>query len=295
MWKPSGTFKEFVTRARQTVRRMRHHSLLNMSTPMDIYGGELGNLVYNRGKSRSHKVHKKWELAHATRTAGPEEASGRDRQRCSYCADRDRRTGRDDTSTASQAQERFGGGESASGKHDRRRTQGHRTEGRNGEVGVMANHHAIGVANAVLQSAEEQGFSVTPMQLQKLVYFCNGWNLELRNEPLVSDNFEAWQYGPVHPSIYHEFKTYGQEAIRSGSNLGFGGDPVQANLSSAEASLIDEVVRIYGGLSGPQMSNLTHRSGTPWSETWNNGLGKGNSIPSLRIADEFRALRQRAA
>jgi uncharacterized phage-associated protein len=95
------------------------------------------------------------------------------------------------------------------------------------------------------------------MQLQKLVYFCNGWNLELRNEALVSDNFEAWQYGPVHPSIYHEFKVYGQGAIRSGSNLGFGGAPVQANLSPDEANLIEEVIRIYGGLSGPQMSNLT--------------------------------------
>lgn len=74
----------------------------------------------------------------------------------------------------------------------------------------MANHHAIGIANAVLEAAKTQGFSIAPMQHQKLVYFCHGRNLDIRSQPLVSDHFEAWQYGPVHPSIYHEFKHFGQ-------------------------------------------------------------------------------------
>ncbi|MGZ0189059.1 MAG: Panacea domain-containing protein, partial [Alphaproteobacteria bacterium] len=51
------------------------------------------------------------------------------------------------------------------------------------------------------------------MQLQKLLYFCHGWNLEIRGEPLVADSFQAWQYGPVHPSVYREFRYFGSADI----------------------------------------------------------------------------------
>ena len=157
----------------------------------------------------------------------------------------------------------------------------------------MHSRNALGVANAILESAQEHGFSVTPMQLQKLLYFCNGWNLELRNQPLISDNFKAWQFGPVHPSVYHEFKKYGSGPIEGRSNNPFTNQPWEARLSDDEKSLIDEVVRIYGGLSGAQMSRLTHQEGTPWFQTWNGGLGKNDNIPAEVIQEEFKRLRNR--
>lgn len=159
----------------------------------------------------------------------------------------------------------------------------------------MPNHHAVSVANEILETANRKGISVSPMQLQKLLYFCNGWNLEIRGEPLVSDNFRAWQYGPVHPAVYHEFKHYGYHSISELAKCDFGPEPWRANLSVGERQLIDEVVRIYGGLSGPQMSHLTHQHGTPWSEVWNGGIGKNDVIPSSRIRAEFQGIRQRAA
>jgi len=34
-----------------------------------------------------------------------------------------------------------------------------------------------------------------------------------RNRPLVSGYFEAWEYGPVHPTAYQAFKTAGSQPI----------------------------------------------------------------------------------
>lgn len=66
------------------------------------------------------------------------------------------------------------------------------------------------------------------------------------------------------------------------------------NLVETEVDLIDEVVRVYGPLSGSQMSALTHKEATPWSKIWNNGVGIGDRIPNDLILEEFRSLRNGA-
>jgi uncharacterized phage-associated protein len=156
--------------------------------------------------------------------------------------------------------------------------------------------NSLSVANVILDEAEQQGISVTPMQLQKLVYFTNGWHMEIYDgKSLVSDNFEAWQFGPVMPVIYHEFKRFGSRPVNGRALNPFEGKPWSAKLSAQQISLVREIVRMYGKLSGPRMSHLTHKSDTPWSLTWKNGVGSGNDIPRELILAEFRKIRKNSA
>jgi uncharacterized phage-associated protein len=37
--------------------------------------------------------------------------------------------------------------------------------------------------------------------------------LAINKEPLIDERVEAWNYGPVIPSLYHEFKNFGSGAI----------------------------------------------------------------------------------
>ena len=46
------------------------------------------------------------------------------------------------------------------------------------------------------------------MKMQKLVYLAHGWHLAIHDRPLISENFEAWPYGPVEEDLYHIFKPY---------------------------------------------------------------------------------------
>ena len=59
--------------------------------------------------------------------------------------------------------------------------------------------------------------SLTPLKLQKLIYYAHGWHLAIRNAPLIDEVIEAWEYGPVVPNVYHEFKKFGNRPIPTGT------------------------------------------------------------------------------
>lgn len=155
--------------------------------------------------------------------------------------------------------------------------------------------NSLAVANYILDVAEKAGISVTPMQLQKLVYFANGWHMEIfGGEKLVQNNFEAWQFGPVMPIIYHDFKKYGSSPITGRAFNPFSQQPWVVDLDEKQKKVIEDVIGLYGNMSGAKMSHLTHKKNTPWSRTWDNGFGSGNDIEPELILEEFKAIRKNA-
>lgn len=136
-------------------------------------------------------------------------------------------------------------------------------------------YSAIAVANAFIEKAKSKGINdLSPMKLQKLVFFAQSWSLRLLDRPLVEDFFAKWQYGPVLPQLYHAVKDYGNRHI-SGliSTLEFtddGGfstvtpkvdDDIQYNC------LIDNILDVYGSMTAAHLSKLTHLPGSAWSQT----------------------------
>jgi uncharacterized phage-associated protein len=110
---------------------------------------------------------------------------------------------------------------------------------------------------------ERSSNSLTPLQLIKLTYIAHGWCLALNNSPLIDQDVQAWQYGPVIPELYHKIKH-------------FRGNPVSEPIASVvktiddeSKSLLEAVFGAYGHLTGEKLSALTHAKGTPWSEVWN--------------------------
>ena len=65
----------------------------------------------------------------------------------------------------------------------------------------MPNHRPEGVANAFLKKSQKDGTIITQMKLQKLVYIAHGWMLGLSGKPLVNQEPEAWERGPVFPQL----------------------------------------------------------------------------------------------
>jgi uncharacterized phage-associated protein len=132
-------------------------------------------------------------------------------------------------------------------------------------------YDAKAIANYFLDLAQEKKTSLTPMKLQKLIFFAHGWNLALHDEPLIVDPVEAWQFGPVVPSVYHEFKHARSGAI-SGKATEFdleNFELVEPTLPSEDMrtpQLLRQVWEAYGKLSAVQLSNLTHLPDTPWAK-----------------------------
>lgn len=147
----------------------------------------------------------------------------------------------------------------------------------------------LAIANSVIAEAERQGKSLTIMQLLKLVYIAHGWSLALLNAPLVNEEPEAWQHGPVFPSIYREFRRFGAETI-VGYAMGPFGSIRQANLSEQQRSIVRSVVQNYGDLHAFALSRMTHEPETPWSRVYRNGLGASDDIPNAIIAEHYKKL-----
>jgi uncharacterized phage-associated protein len=151
-------------------------------------------------------------------------------------------------------------------------------------------YSAIKVANEILQLARmaDPPQSVTPLKLLKLVYIAHGWSLHFFERPLVNEPAQAWQYGPVVPSLYHAVKAYRASPIPCDIE----GDSDPQELNRDDAQLIQAVFKSYGHLSGTQLSNMTHTPETPWSRAWN-VHGRNAVIPDESIAQHYAALAQR--
>lgn len=159
---------------------------------------------------------------------------------------------------------------------------------------------AKAVANEFLHLAKDEGRGVTPMQLLKLVYFAHGWYLALADVPLVDERVQAWKYGPVIPSVYHEFKSFGNEPInefatewktvQKDGRLGFKvEEPRIPDCDEAPRNLIRRVWEVYKRYSAIQLSRMTHEPGTPWAETANREI-KGTTIDDQKIKEYFLGL-----
>lgn len=131
-------------------------------------------------------------------------------------------------------------------------------------------YQALAIANEFLRAAEDAGRELTNMQLNKLVYIAHGWWLALTDNPLIGEQVEAWRWGPVVPTVYHEFKFFGSSPIPFGRRgVDDWADRVAVLEEDADTykvrAVIDKVFRKYGALSGAKLSALTHEDGTPWS------------------------------
>ena len=147
---------------------------------------------------------------------------------------------------------------------------------------MTTEHNAHLIANFILYDAERK---LTPLQLNKLIYFSHGWMLGLYDKPLITEQVEAWKYGPVIPSIYYLFKNNGREPINFIEYF----DYPYANLNAQEIDIIRQVIDAYGDLSGEKLIELTHEKGTPWSKYYN-GSNENVIIPNKAIKKYFKSL-----
>ncbi len=155
--------------------------------------------------------------------------------------------------------------------------------------------HTFAVANEFLELAKAEKRQVSPMKLQKLLYFAHGWHLAIRGDALLNETIEAWDFGPVVRSVYHEFKHFGNQPV-TGYATYFDEDDfevIQPELSDdAERSkkLIGKVWNVYKVFSAFELSQMTHSQGSPWSETvapYNGKPPRGLDIPNELIKDYF--------
>ena len=117
---------------------------------------------------------------------------------------------------------------------------------------------AFEVAKYIIKS-----LPVDNLKLQKLLYYSQAVHLVLHDkEPLFPEDIEAWDYGPVVPPVYHEYKHYGFETIPPAEE--------QSTLNFEEMKSVDMTLACFGDRSGAALIGQTHYE-APWKNAYKPG------------------------
>ncbi len=143
-------------------------------------------------------------------------------------------------------------------------------------------YDARSVANELIRRAHEVSQRITILQVIKQVYFCEAWMLGIHDRSMIRQDIIAWRYGPVIVSVYESLRGYGSNPIP----LTILHVP-EEEYKEDELSIIDQVHKVYGPLTGLQLSALTHQRGTPWHTTWRS-WGRNAIIPKTLIRNYYR-------
>lgn len=135
------------------------------------------------------------------------------------------------------------------------------------------------VADYILSlSRPEVGDIISNLKLQKLLYYCQGFHLAMNDgNPLFDEDIEAWNYGPVVPSVYHKYKDKGSNYIDPPDN------PDLENLTTDQKELIEDVYTTYGQFSAWRLMEMTHDE-SPWKRSYNGSL---NRIITKQLMEQY--------
>lgn len=102
---------------------------------------------------------------------------------------------------------------------------------------------------------------VTPLTLQKLLYYIQGNYAAIYDKPLFDAPCEAWVHGPVYRNVYNLFRDFKYNPIDDDRFV-----PLKESalpLTPEAKEVVDRVLDTFGMYSGKFLESITHKE-TPW-------------------------------
>lgn len=127
------------------------------------------------------------------------------------------------------------------------------------------------IADLWILLCNENGTSISPLKLQKLLYYTQAWHwVYFDGADIFKESPQAWVNGPVYPNIYNRFKDVGMYDCLSPSNANITQSLTdcikQIGLDADQQEFIKALYNHYGLMSHDRLVFLTH-SEKPWSES----------------------------
>ena len=126
--------------------------------------------------------------------------------------------------------------------------------------------YIISTIKKQMTDIQPEEFDVTPLKLQKLLYYCQGYSLALTGKPAFSDPIEAWKFGPVVDSVYQEYKKY------EGGIIPYAEIEAETIPDETLQSIVDLVLADKGQYSGGALARMTHKE-SPWRNSYQGAYG----------------------
>lgn len=141
------------------------------------------------------------------------------------------------------------------------------------------------VVNYLLNKCED----ITPLALQKLLYYIQGFYYAFLDRYIFEENCEAWVHGPVFRDVYFKYSEYRFDPISVSDTVD------DLNLAVYEKAIIDSVIKNLSCYSGKILEAFTHAE-IPWLATRGDlpALVSTNRIIEKKlIGDYFTAVKDK--
>lgn len=123
-------------------------------------------------------------------------------------------------------------------------------------------YKARSIARYIIQRCNEQNKAISNLKLQKMLYFVQAEFLVAKGQPCFADKIEAWDFGPVVPEVYREYKIFGSANIPV-----IGRWLYPTSLSADDRKLVDGIIDECAQYSASDLVEITHNQ-SPWMDAY---------------------------
>ena len=151
-------------------------------------------------------------------------------------------------------------------------------------------YSALDVARYIINYCNDHEYSISNLKLQKILYFVQANFLVQTEQPCFKEEIEAWDFGPVIPEVYHEYKQYGSNNIpKVESYIYFDRNnlwncerrPYNNVLNKRSEELVVEMIKVCGKYSAASLVNVTHNQ-DPWINSYIKGFNNVITLNSIK-------------
>ena len=132
------------------------------------------------------------------------------------------------------------------------------------------------VAEYIIMRCNQMDKNISNLKLQKVLYFVQAEFLVAKDQPCFSERIEAWDFGPVVPSVYQKYKVYGS------ANIPFMGEDCSHLFSIEDKTLVDGIVDQCAKYSASTLVQITHLQAP-----WQNAYGARNNVITPESINRF--------
>ena len=122
-------------------------------------------------------------------------------------------------------------------------------------------YKALSIAKYIVKRCNDTKRAISNLKLQKLLYFVQAEFLVSKKKPCFKEHIEAWNFGPVVPDVYYEYKGYGS------ANIPYMRKERFDEIAEADKKLINEVVDECAVYSASALVDITHHQ-SPWKNVY---------------------------
>ncbi len=143
-------------------------------------------------------------------------------------------------------------------------------------------YNVLDVCRYIINYSNDKNYGISNLKLQKILYFVQAYFLACTDEhkPCFEERIEAWDFGPVVPDAYYEYKQYGSadipkitSCIRFNPKNIWDSEVVDYNdniISPKDRENINKTVDKFSDYTATTLVTITHHQ-APWKDAYCQG------------------------